>query len=88
MKLIRLLTKMFFMICVLFVFAGIYNQYLLYTQERAIEQELLAQLYQATLINEQLTHELEHLLSDEYVELAARQLGLVRNHEILFIGVD
>ena len=88
MRLLRLSIKIFFVVCVLLAFAGIYNQYVLYTHERVIEQELLAQLEITMQINEQLLHELQHLLSDEYVEIAARQLGLVRNHEILFISVD
>ena len=88
MKLIRLFTKIFFAICILLALAGIYNQYLLYVQELAIEQELLAQLEYATQINDRLIHELEHHLSHEYIEIAAREMGLVKNHEMLFVDIN
>ena len=88
MKMLRGFVKIFFVLCVILSLASIYSQYLIYIQERQEEEYLLLQIQEANLTNEMLLHELYHLLSDEYVEAVARELGLIRQNETLIIQIN
>ena len=67
---------------------AVYNQYQLYRYEMAIFEDIQYELAQAELLNQQLSHQLAHHLSDTYVEIAARDMGLVHQREILFIPIN
>ena len=88
MKLAIALVKITFVGLLMLAMYGIYTQYLVYTNERYIETQILAQIEEASQVNAMLLHELEHMLSYEYVEASARDLGLVRELETLIIRTN
>lgn len=88
MKIIKIISKIFFLIVIIVTFFTIYNQYVLYRYESQIGQELELLILEAQILTYQLEHQLEHHLSDVYIEIAAREMGLVGPTEILLIPIN
>lgn len=84
--------KYFLRLFVLAVMIGtaiaVHSQYQRYSHEVAIFADLQKEIVAAELLNQQLQHQLAHHLSDTYVEIAAREMGLVHQREILFIPIN
>lgn len=89
MKLIKYFGRLFILACVIATGVIVYNQYVIFTYEAQVYEELTQEIDVQQTLRENLLHELEHLLSDEYIERMARnQLGFVRPNEILFIPMN
>ena len=86
-KIIKIISRLFFITIVLLAILAIYNQYQIYRYESSIGYYLQIQIEEAQTLNYHLRHQLEHHLSDVYVEIAAREMGLIGPHEILFIPI-
>ena len=84
MKMIKIIARLFFLAVILSALVAIHGQYSMYRYESTIGQGLQAKISDAQAIHEQLTHQLAHHLSDAYIEIAAREMGLVRQGEFLF----
>ena len=88
-KLLKLIARLSILVIIIFVMTNIYIQYDIYTYERGIYEYLSARIQEERDRQEQILHELDHHLSDSYVELVARnQLGLVRSTEIIFVDIN
>jgi len=83
-------VKKFYFICVaalIITFAGIiYSQSRSYFEYAAERNTLAAELKKERELNQKLEREKEQYMSDAYVERIARELGLVRPDEIVFIN--
>ena len=82
--------KKAYFICVallILIFAGIiYTMSQSYFEYNAERKALAAELKKELEINLRLEREKEQYMSDAYVERIARELGLVRHDEIVFIN--
>ena len=87
-RLFNLLIRVMAFFIIIAIIVNIYHQYHLYAIEREEYDYLTQRVLEEQERQAQILYELEHHLSDEYVEQVARnQLGLVRSTEILFVNI-
>ncbi|MCL1935403.1 MAG: septum formation initiator family protein [Defluviitaleaceae bacterium] len=85
MKIVRISLSIFFTICIIFFVFIMYGQRSLYMVELERTRTLKEQIEIATEENKRLRFEIENQMTDEYIEMIARELGFVRNTETIFI---
>lgn len=87
-RLLNLLMRLAVAVIIVVILSYMYRQYHLYVIEKEIFNDLTERIATEQATQERILYELEHHLSDEYVEQVARnQLGLVKSTEILFVDI-
>jgi len=84
----KLFSRLFAIAMIIISAISVYERYQVYLYEMAIFEEIQYEYAQARQLNQQLYHELAYHLSDAYVEIAAREMGLVHQREILFRPIN
>lgn len=89
MGFIKLIGTLFIIVCIIITGMIVFNQMIIYNYEVEIGTILLHEIEQQEALQQELRHELNHLLSEEFIERIARnELGFIRAREMLFIPIN